>query len=176
MKKRYVILVLMVWSVIMAVVVNEDRREIVRNDNYVLAFDVFKKEGVDLDKYLEGIDFNKPVSIYHVKKSDIFIQYQTLNSPQGNFYAFEGSTPSSLGISDQGWDEKSQSIVDKEMRVYVATKDFDALMSYAAPVVDDWSTPEIETQTEGHDRQLFTTCKECFTFVDAKPRTIYYLN
>jgi hypothetical protein len=100
--------------------------------------------------------------MYYIEKGTKLIQYQIPNAEQGNFYALPFATPSKLGISDKGYDAKSKSIVKKERRVYYATKDFKVLASYAAPVVDDWSTPEIETQTEGSELQFFTTCKSCF--------------
>ena len=122
----------------------------------------FNAEGVDPDKYMKAIDFREPVVLYEIEKGDIFIQYQTPNSPQGNFYGFDDSKPTELGISDIGWDPKLRKIVKKERHSYRAVDNFYVLSSYAAPVKDDWSTPEIETQTKGHKRQLFTTCKVCF--------------
>lgn len=113
-------------------------------------------------KYLNGIDFKKPVEIFHIKKGDVFIQYQIPGAPQGNFYGLKDSTPSELGISDVGYDPIKKKVVKKEKRTYTSIKNFDALSSYAAPVIDKWSTPEIETQTEGSKLQIFTTCKKCF--------------
>jgi hypothetical protein len=104
--------------------------------------------------------------MYHVKQGDKFIQYQLPNAPQGNFYALEGSTPSGLGISSHGYVQKWNMLVPKEKRVYVALRDFDMLSSYAAPVVDNWSTPKIETQTKGRELQFFTTCKKCFERIE----------
>ena len=130
--------------------------------NVELAVSYFITQNVEPYTYMDGIDLSKPVKVFHIKKGDVFIQYQLAGAPQGNFYGLEGSTPSELGINEIGWDEEESIVVKKELRLYIATKDFDALSSYAAAVVDDWSTPEDETQTEGTAIQLFTTCKPCF--------------
>lgn len=153
---------LMLISLIIAIGVNENRKHEFMMNNYNLASDVFIDELENPNQYITAIDYYKPVTSYQVKKGDRFIQYQVPGAPQGNFYAFEGSTPTELGISNLGYDFQMELVVEKEMRTYIATKDFVVLSSYAAPVTDDWSTPQIETQTEGHARQLFTTCKECF--------------
>ena len=153
------ILGLMVIAVLIAIISNHNERIHTRKD---LAMHVFIEDQINPDKYMEAIDFSKPVTMYRIKKGDLVIQYQVPGAPQGNFYGLEGATPTELGISDVGWDSKSEKIVPKVKQVYIATKDFDVLASYSAPVVDDWSTPEIETKTTGHKLQLFTTCKPCF--------------
>jgi len=157
--KRKIIIGLMIMAVGISVLFHKhqimEQRKLTVMNEFVLAH-------VDPDKYMQAIDYSKPVVVYHINKGDKFIQYQVPGAPQGNFYALEGSTPTELGISDVGWDPKSEKVVKKEMRIYTATKDFDVLSSYSAPVVDNWSTPEIETQTTGHKLQLFTTCKPCF--------------
>jgi hypothetical protein len=127
-----------------------------------LATHMFTVNNVNPDKYLPGINFSKPVKLYEIREGDRFIQYQIPGAPQGNFYALEGSTPSELGINDMGYDSKLERNVKKEKRIYIAKIDMDVISSYAAAIVDDWSTPEDETQTEGNKLQLFTTCKHCF--------------
>jgi hypothetical protein len=172
--KEKPILIVMLIAVVIASWSNYRDHEKRQLENISVAVH-FMKDVPDHDKYLKGIDFNKPINKYHVSKYQTFVQYQTPNSSQGNFYGFEESTPTELGISDVGWDPVLKKVVKKEKRVYVTIAEFDAMISYAAPVVDDWSTPEIETQTKGTARQLFTTCKdECFTFVNTKPITIYF--
>ena len=116
-----------------------------------------------LNKLLKGIDYKKPVYIITIKKGTRLIQYQTPNSKQGNFYGYENSTPNDLGISPFGWDPIEKRVMEKEKRYYIATQDFKGLVSYTAPIVDDWSTPEIETQTSGHSIQVFTSCKACLS-------------
>jgi len=158
--KRNLILGIMLLSVLFAIFFHQYQ---FRHLNEEIALSYFIAHHVKSNIYLDSIDYSKPVKVYHVKKGDKFIQYQIDGAPQGNFYALEGATPSKLGINDMGYDPESKMKLKKQKRIYIATKDFDVLSSYAAPVVDDWSTPEDETQTEGHEFQLFTTCKPCFT-------------
>lgn len=127
-----------------------------------IAESVFIEAKVPAAEYAAGINFFKPVKIYQVKKGDIFIQYQVPAAPQGSFYGLQESTPSELGINEMGLDPKTKSRVKKEKRIYVATKDFNVLSSYAAPAIDNWSTPEDESRTQGNKQQFFTICKLCF--------------
>ena len=159
MKKRNLTIAIMIISVLFAIGYHKIQSARV---NVETAISFFVKHDVNLDTYKLGIDFSKPVRILHVKKGDKFIQYQIPGAPQGNFYALEGTTPSELGISEWGYDSEYELTVKKRARIYIATKDFKVLASYAAAVVDDWSTPEDETQTDGSKLQLFTTCKPCF--------------
>jgi len=156
--KRNIQIAVMLVAVIFAVMFNQGR---IVDNNKELAMEYFLEHDGPV-YYLNGIDYSKPVKLYQVKKGDVFIQYQLPKAPQGNFYAFEGSLPSELGINEIGYDEDEEIVAKKKKRVYVATKDFTVLSSYAAPMVDDWSTPEDETQTAGGKIQLFTTCKTCF--------------
>lgn len=133
----------------------EDRKDLVINQ--------FLVESLDPDSYIHAVDLDKPVYICTIKKGDILIQYQTPNSPQGNFYAFSASSPSKLGISENGWDPILKKKVKKEIRYYVAIKDTTALASYANPIIDSWSTPGFNIKTEGHELQIFTSCKGCFS-------------
>jgi hypothetical protein len=157
-------LALLLSLAIFAVIYNQ--QQIDKHLNKELAINMFVVSKVDPDKYLPGIDFSKPVELYEIHEGDKFIQYQIPGAPQGNFYALEGSTPSELGINDMGYDSKSETTIKKEKRCYISIINLCALSSYAAPVVDDWSTPEDETQTEGSKLQLFTTCKNCFRSCD----------
>ena len=159
-KSRRIILGIMMLAVLFAFLFNYNQRKEIANCD--VAINVFEVNGLDPDKYLKGIDCSKPVRIYEVKRGDVFIQYQLPGAPQGNFYALEGSTPSELGINEIGYDYDEEIVVKKEKRYYIATRDFNVLSSYAAAVVDDWSTPEDETQTEGSKQQFFSTCKKCF--------------
>ena len=162
--KRHLIISLMLFSVLVAVSFNEMKRRDQYMDNFKLASEVLVMQVPvdDANKYLHGMDMSKPVEMIHIKVGDRFIQYQVPGAPQGNFYALEGSTPTQLGISPMGYDPKTKTNIQKQKRVYKAIKEFDALSTYARPVVDNWSTPEIETQTEGKQLQIFTTCKPCF--------------
>lgn len=156
--KNKIILVITVLLLILAINVHKMRRNFA---NFATAQTAFVEAGVSAEKYMAGIDFDKPVRIYKVKKGDIFIQFQIPGAPQGNFYGLEGSLPTELGINENGLDAAGR-VIRKEMRIYVATRDFDVLSSFAAPVKDDWSTPEDESRTEGKKQQFFTTCKPCF--------------
>jgi hypothetical protein len=131
-----------------------------KNNNKKLSVSYFINQDVNPDTYMDGIDLSKPVKVFHIKKGDIFIQYQLPGAPQGNFYALEGSTPSELGINDTGYDPDLK-IIKKEKQTYIATKDFDALSLYAAPIVDSLSTP-INEQIKEVKLQIFSTCKLCF--------------
>jgi hypothetical protein len=153
MIKRTIPLVCMIVVTLIAIVFNH---------NKVKKFNVDILTKNDVTEYSVSIDLSRPVRIYHVDKGEIFIQYQTPNSPQGNFYARMYSTPTELGISSYGYDPILKEVVKKEKRTYQAVRDFDVLCSYSAPVVDDWSTPDIETRTRGHALQYFTRCKNCF--------------
>ena len=157
--KRFIQVGLMVCITVMVVTLSMLNKMHERMD---VALEAFKIENVSPDKYSNSINYTKPVRMYSIYKGDKFIQYQIPGSPQGNFYAMEGATPSKLGISNMGYDPKMKTVVPKIKIVYVATKNFEALGSYAAPIIDDWSTPEIETQTQGSELQIFTTCKPCF--------------
>ena len=157
MSKRNIQIGIMILAVIFAVMFH---REQVIDHNKETAHNYFVE--YECPVYPYGIDYTRPVKLYQVKKGDVFIQYQIPNAPQGNFYAFEGSLPTELGINEIGYDEDEEIVAKKVKRFYVATKDFIVLSSYTAPMVDDWSTPEDETQTKGGKIQLFTTCKTCF--------------
>lgn len=122
----------------------------------------FKFEGLSPDLYIDSIDLKRAVRLYTIKKGDVVIQYQTPNSPQGNFYAFPGTKPSELGISDTGFDPKIKNIVKKEIRKYRAVNNVHTLASYAKPIKDTWSIPGKQTKTTGYKIQLITSCKECF--------------
>jgi hypothetical protein len=111
---------------------------------------------------MEGMDLIKSVRVYEAQEGEVFIQYQTPNSQQGDFYGLPGSTPTGLGISEVGYDPQLKKVVEKEKRTYKVVKKTDMLASYASPVIDNWSTPEIETKTGGRERQFFSKCKECF--------------
>lgn len=158
-QKNKVVLIITAISLLLAINFHQIKKHFI---NQEIARAVFIEAGVPEAKYMKGINFNKPVRMYKVKKGDIFIQYQVAGAPQGNFYALEGSSPTELGINDFGIDITTGLMVRKRMRVYIAIKDFTLLSSYAAAVIDDWSTPEDETQTKGNKLQLFTTCKPCF--------------
>ena len=132
-----------------------------------IANNMFIDQGIYANRELmKGIDFSKPVSIIVIPKDTTVIQYQVESAPQGNFYAMEGSLPNELGISDEGYDYETKKVVRKELRYYKTTTDVKVLCSYAAPVIDNWSTPEIETQRNGSNVQYFTTCKRpCFKLI-----------
>lgn len=160
-EKNKLIVGLMLLAIAISLIVATNRSSSICQKNIEIATFFMNIQGVDT-KYISGIDCHKNVGIYVVKKGDKLIQYQVPGRPQGNFYGFEGSTPSSLGISETGYDPVTKTIMEKEKRVYMAKKNFKVLLSFSAPVKDDWSTPEIETQTEGTAPQILTTCKECF--------------
>lgn len=155
--KRQVLICLMIVATLFSIFTNYNQHQRVRT-----ASEIFIESGVDAEKYRNAIDYTKTVTMYSIKKGDKLIQYQIVGAPQGNFYGLPGSKPTELGISEWGYDPNSKMTMKKELRTYIVTKDMEVLGSYAAPVVDDWSTPEIETQTEGHKLQFFSTCKSCF--------------
>lgn len=162
-RKNKVILSIMAIAVILAINFNQIKRHSARQE---IARAAFTEAMVSVNEYMKGINFSKPVTIHHMKKGDVAIQYQTSNSPQGNFYGLYGSTPDELGINKMGYDPAMKVIVLKDRRVYVAIKDFNVLMSYSKSIVDDWSTFEDETRVGGKKLQIFTTCKECFELED----------
>jgi hypothetical protein len=158
-KKNKLILIITVISILLAINIHQIKKHFIYQ---TIAREAFADAGVPVDQYMDGINFSKPVRMYKVKKGDVFIQYQVPNAPQGNFYGLKGSTQTELGINDMGIDSKTQLRVKKEKRIYMSVKDFNVLSSYAAPVIDNWSTPEDEARTEGKKLQFFTTCKPCF--------------
>jgi len=160
-QKRRFILTIMIAAVLFALAFNATQRSNINSKKHYASL-VIQSEGEDPQKYLKGIDFTKPVKLWHLSKGDVVIQYQTPSAPQGNFYAFLGSKPTELGIGDVGIDPETDLKVKKHMRVYVVTTEQEVLATYAAPIKDDWSTPEDETQTQGSKLQLFSTCKPCF--------------
>lgn len=166
--KQKIIIALMILATVLSIAYNRHEKRSERQD---LASKVFSVTGPDFFKYIDGIDLNRPVRMYPINTGDLFIQYQVPGAPQGNFYGLFGSTPDELGISSVGFDFKNNRIVDKEMLMYEATRRMDVLSSYAAPVKDDWSTKEIETQTKGSALQLFSDCKPCFVLVENGKQT-----
>lgn len=157
--KNKVILAAMAISVLLAISFHQIKAQFIYQE---IARDVFITAGVPVDEYMKGINFGKSVKMFKVKKGDMFIQYQIPSNDQGNFYGLLGSKPDELGISKMGYDSRTGTNVLKTKRMYIALKDFDVLSSYAASVVDDWSTPENEERVAGSKLQFFTTCKECF--------------
>ena len=155
--KRRVSILLMIALALFAIFTNYQQHERVK-----LASEIFISEGVEPQKYRHSIDYAKSVTLHTLKKGDQLIQWQVVGAPQGNFYGLPGSKPTELGISEFGYDPESKMVMKKQLRTYIVTRDMEVLGSYAAPVIDDWSTPEIETQTTGHKLQLFSTCKPCF--------------
>lgn len=153
------ILYIMAISVLLAICFNLVKKEVVYRD---IARTVFMETNLPVEQLMKGINFKKSVKIYKVKKGTVLIQYQIPNAPQGNFYGQPESSPNKLGVSCMGYDSVNKNKVMKEQRIYVAIKDTDVLMSYAAPIKDDWSTPEDEEVAGGRAIQIFTTCKECF--------------
>ena len=146
-------------SVLLAICFHLVKKEVVYRR---IARSVFIETNLPYEQLMKGINFKKPVTIYKVKKGAVLIQYQIPNAPQGNFYGRPESSPNKLGVSCMGYDSAKKVNVMKEQRVYVAIKDTNVLMSYAAPIKDDWSTPEDEEVFGGRAIQIFTTCKECF--------------
>jgi hypothetical protein len=158
MKKEFFIISIMAVLLTISFSVNESRRQSIVIERFNLASNVMLDEIEDVNqvnKFINGIDFDKPVGTHQIKKGEQFIQYQLSENPQGNWYGKNDSTPDCLGINGE----------NKEKRTYVANKDFVVLYSYAAPITDDWSTPEDESQTSGSCKQFFTTCKECFNLI-----------
>lgn len=158
-RQNKIILGIMAVALLLAFNIHQIKRDVIYRS---IARAEFEKAYLPAERYMRGISFNKPVKMFMVKKGDRFIQWQVPNAPQGNFYGLYGSMPTELGINVIGVDPVTGNRIFKEMRVYIATIDFSMLSSYSAPVKDDWSTPEDETQTEGKKLQFFTTCKVCF--------------
>jgi hypothetical protein len=156
------IIFIMICAVLFAVVFNQMKWAAFEHKNEALALSVFIEEGFPPGQYMEGIDLKKPVKMYELRKGQEVIQYQVPCVDQGNFYGLEGSSPSELGINENGFDSCMGATVKRQLRVYIVTKDMSVLSSYAAPISDNWSTPEDETQTKGSKLQLFSTCKPCF--------------
>ena len=156
---RKTILIIMAISVLFAISFNRGRISIHHKN---LATEIFESANVNANDYLRGINLHRPVGIYVAKEGEVFIQYQIPNAPQGNFYGLEGSTPNQLGINEYGYDPQTEEKVKKEIRIYKVVKETEMLSSFAAPTVDDWSTPEDEARTDGSELQFFTTCKDCF--------------
>lgn len=160
-KKNKIILAIMAIAILLAINFHQVKRHYIYHET---ALEVFL-EAVSLEKtsvYMKGIDFSKPVRIFTIKKGDKLIQYQVPGGQQGNFYGFLGALPTELGINEFGIDPDTGLKVRKRLQVYITTKDMKILSSYAKAIVDDWSTPEDEKQTEGSKRQFFSTCKPCF--------------
>lgn len=161
-KKNKIILAVMAISILLAINFHQMKRHFIYQK---IAREVFITSHVPVDEYMKGINFGKPVKIFKVKKGDMFIQYQIPSNNQGNFYGLPGSKPDDLGINKIGYDPITKTNVLKVKRIYIALKDFDVLSSYAASVVDNWSTPENEERVGGSKVQFFTTCKKCFLWV-----------
>ena len=158
--KRWLIITSMIIAVVVVGLYNHRERVHHRMD---IALKTFMNADVEYpDQYLLGIDYSKPVVFTQLSPGDKVIQYQIPGAPQGNFYGMEGSLPTELGISDKGWDKKRGKSVKKEKRIYKVTQFMTVLSSYSKAMVDNWSTPWDETQTEGTKIQLFSTCKPCF--------------
>lgn len=158
-KKNKIVLALTIISIILAINFHQIKQQF-RYQR--LAREIFTTSNVAVDEYMKGINFGKPVKIFKVKRGDMFIQYQIPSNHQGNFYGLPASKPDELGISKIGYDSTTKTNILKEKRIYIALKDFNVLSSYAASVVDKWSTPENEERVGGSKVQFFTTCKDCF--------------
>jgi hypothetical protein len=156
--KNKVILLIMAIAIILAININQIKKHYARQE---MARVVFVASNVPVEYYMKGINFSKPVIMFHIKEGDVLIQYQTPNALQGNFYAQPGSKPDELGISEMGYDPVKKTNVLKQVRIYIAVKDTKVLLSYAASIEDNWSTPENEERTGG-SIQIFTACKKCF--------------
>lgn len=158
MSRKTTILILC-FATIFAIFYN---RITIVNEHKNIATAIFEQSHVNPQNYIQGINLHKPVGIYIAREGETFIQYQVPNAPQGDFYGLDGSSPSELGINEYGIDPKTKEKVKKEIRVYQVVKETEMLSSFAAPMIDDWSTPQDEARTDGSELQFFSACKECF--------------
>ena len=97
-----------------------------------------------------------------LKKGTSLTQYQTPGAPQGSYYAPPNSSPSSLGISPDGLNRATNTVVPKELKTYILTGDTQVLQSSAAPILDTWSVPGRAVQTEGGSTQFMSNTTDVF--------------
>jgi hypothetical protein len=154
----------MIIGVIISSIINTNKITKQVYERHEIARSTFARSfsNEETEQYMKGIDFSKPVEIFSLKKGKRLIQFQTPNSQQGNWYALQEATPDEIGISAIGYDPVEKRLMEKEERTYEAITDVFVLLSYAKEISDNWSTPNIETQTNGSEKQFFTSCKKCF--------------
>jgi len=123
------------------------------------AYDYFKSKGYsgkEIDDYMNGIDFNKPVYAATINSGKTLWQYQMPGRRQGNWYSPTPKVkPTELGISPKG-KSPDTGIVEKKLNVHQTKQKAEFLRSTAAPVKDTWSIKGKSISTRGGGRQLFT--------------------
>jgi len=130
-----------------------------------LAYDFYKGQGMRearINRHLEGIDFNKPVSVETLPTGKRVTQYQIPGSPQGNYYAKHGTPIERLGISTEAQTTTGE-ILPRQPHEYVTNKPVRVLKSTAKDINDDWSVPGQNIPSKGGEYQYYTMDKGAFT-------------
>lgn len=137
-----------------------------------LARDFYLKQGYSpkrVDSHLAGIDFNQPVEIVTLPKGTKVVQWQVQGAPQGNYYAFPGTTAQQLGISPVALNPTNGTIIDKVATTYITNSEVEVLKSTAAAVSDTWSIPGRAVATQGKGTQMMSAYSSAFDAMGVSP-------
>ena len=141
-------------------------RDINNRGNREVAANFFKSKGIsktDAESYMNGLDFNHPVTVETIAPSKNLWQYQSPGAPQGNWYTLSPRVqPTELGINPMGTNRAANTIEPKVLGSYQTTQKVDVLRSTAAPTNDYWSVKGQSYPTKGGAQQLFSNEKGAF--------------
>jgi len=137
-----------------------------------LARDFYLKQGYSpkrIDSHLAGIDFNQPVETVTPPQGTKVVQWQLPGAPQGNYYAFPGTTPQQLGISPIALNTTDGTMVNKIPTAYITNSEVEVLKSTAAAVNDTWSIPGRALATQGKGTQMMSAYSSAFDAMGVSP-------
>ncbi|MDN6858946.1 polymorphic toxin type 46 domain-containing protein [Pseudomonas sp. CAN2814] len=141
-------------------------RDINYRGNQETAMNFFKSKGIsqsDAESYMNGLDFNHPVTVETVSSSKNLWQYQSPGAPQGNWYTLTPRVqPTELGINPMGTNRAANTIEPKVLNAYKTTQKVEVLRSTAAPTTDFWSVKGQNFPAKGGATQLFSNEKGSF--------------
>jgi Bacterial toxin 46 len=137
----------------------------IRMSRQATATKFYREQGYDpndIPGHVNGIDFNRPVSVHTLKAGTTVSQHQVPGGRQGNYYAPPGTKASELGISPQGTSRTTGQVVDKTVTNYTTTRDVPVLRSTARNINDTWSVEGTSYATKGGGTQYFSADKGAF--------------
>ncbi|MCE4054858.1 polymorphic toxin type 46 domain-containing protein [Pseudomonas sp. Au-Pse12] len=134
--------------------------------NREVAAKFFESKGyskVDAESYMNGLDFNHPVSVETLAPGKNLWQYQSPGAPQGNWYTLSPRVqPTELGINPMGTNRAANTIEPKVLNSYGTTRKVEVLRSTAAATDDFWSVKGQSYSAKGGAQQLFSNDKGAF--------------
>ncbi|TDV58075.1 putative RNase toxin 46 of polymorphic toxin system [Pseudomonas graminis] len=119
------------------------------------------------DKWMNGLVLSEPVTVDIVNRGKKLWQY-SVGEWQGIWYSPTPKVfPAELGINPLGRAYKSETVVEKALNMYQTTEKVPMLRSTSAPILDDWSVPNVPVFVNGGARQMTSAQKDVFKLMRA---------